>query len=118
MSEANTLIVRLHDALDRRDLDGLMRLFHPDVRFLDYLDGGELVGLAAVRAFYQRLFETMAPAVDLLTVTDLPDGRLSTELQVSIHDHSGHLWSDTRVTATYTVLEDLIQAVELGDERR
>jgi hypothetical protein len=40
------------------------------------------------------------------------------ELQVSVHDRSGRLWSDSKVTATYTVVDGLIMAVELGDEGR
>lgn len=110
------IIIRLHEALDRRDLDGVTALMHPDARFRDYLDDGELVGLAAVRAFYQRLFETLAPNIDVLTMTELPDGRLRADLQVAVLDRSGRLWSDSKVTATYTLRDGLIQSVELGDE--
>ena len=118
MTADETLIVRLHDALDRRDLDAVVALMHPDARFRNYLDEGEIVGAAAARDFYQRLFETVAPDIDVLAMTPLPGGRLRAELQVSVHDRSGHLWSDSRVTATYTVVDGLIQAVELADEGR
>jgi hypothetical protein len=116
MSAATDPIVHLHDAIDRRDLDAVTALFHPDVRFHNYLDEGEIVGPAGVRAFYRRLFETLAPDIDLLTAVEQPDGRLRAELQVSVHDRLGHLWSDSRVIATYTLVDGLILAVELGDE--
>lgn len=116
MRAEEDLIVRLHQALDRRDLDAAMAFFHPQARFRDYLDEGEIIGPDAVRAFYQRLFETLAPGIDVLAVTALPDGRLRTELQVSVRDRAGKFWSDGRTLATYTVRDGLISAVELADE--
>ena len=116
MSAATDLIVRLLQELDRRDFDAATALFHPDARFRDYLDDGEIVGPPAVRAFYQRLFDTLAPDIDVLTMTEIPSGRVQAELQVSIHDRSGRLWSDSKVTATYEIVDGLIMAVELGDE--
>lgn len=118
MSAATDPIVRLHDALDRRDLDAVEALFHPDARFRDYLDGGEIVGPAAARAFYQRLFETLAPDIDLLAVAKQPDGRLRADLQVSVRDRSGRLWSDSKVIATYTLRDGLILAVAVEDGAR
>jgi hypothetical protein len=52
-----------------------------------------------------------------LSVQTVGDDRVQAELQVSVHDRSGRLWSDSRVTATYTILDDLIQSVELGPDR-
>jgi limonene-1,2-epoxide hydrolase len=118
MSAATDLIVRLHEDLDRRDFDAATALFHPDARFRNYLDEGEIVGPSAVRAFYQRLFETLAPDIDVLTTTEIPGGRVRAELQVSVHDRSGRLWSDSKVTATYQIVDGRIMAVELADEGR
>jgi len=117
MADACDLVVRLHEAISRRDADTAALLFHPQGRFRNYLDGGEVIGRDGVRAFYRKLFETLAPDVDLLSVRILADGSVQAELQVSVHDRSGRLWSDSRVTATYTIREGLIQSVELGPDR-
>jgi hypothetical protein len=116
MSAGEDLIVRLHQALDRQDLDAVMAMFHPEARFGDPLDDGEIVGPAGVRAFYRRLFDTLSPGVDVLAVTALPDGRLQAELQVSVRDRAGKFWSDSKTLATYTLRDGLISAVELADE--
>jgi uncharacterized protein (TIGR02246 family) len=117
MADAHDLVVRLHEAISRRDADAAARLFHPDARFRNYLDEGEVIGRDAVRAFYRKVFETLAPGIDLLSVQVLADGQARAELQVSIHDRSGQLWSDSRVTATYTIRDGLIQSVDLGPDR-
>jgi hypothetical protein len=39
------------------------------------------------------------------------------EIQSSVRAPSGHLWSDTRVVAIYTVLDGLISSVELQDHK-
>jgi hypothetical protein len=115
MSAASDLITRLHDALNRRDLDAAMAQIHPRARFRDYLEGGEVEGHVAVRDFYQRLFDTLSPGLDLITLKTLPGGRVRADIQSSVRDRSGHLWSDTRVVAIYTITDGLISSVELLD---
>ncbi len=110
---AADVVVRLHAALDRRDLDAVMVLMHPDVRFENFLDGGELVGLVEVRAFYQRLFDTLSPGFDVLATEILPDGRVRIDMQVAVHDRSGHLWSDSRSGAVYSLADGLVTGVVL-----
>ena len=112
MSAATDLIVRYYDAIERRDLEAVLAVTHERVRFHDFLDGGEVEGLAAARDFYRRMFE-LAPDLDLITAEVLPDGRVRAEFQSSVHSPSGHLWSDTRQAAIYTLVDGLIQGVDL-----
>jgi ketosteroid isomerase-like protein len=44
MSAATDLIVRYYDAIERRDLEAVMAMTHPEVHFHDFLDGGEIEG--------------------------------------------------------------------------
>ena len=112
MNAATDLIVRYYDALDRRDLEAVLATTHAEVRFHDFLDGGEVEGLTAARDFYRRMFE-LAPDLDPIKVETLADGRVRVEFQSSVHSPSGHLWSDTRQAAIYTLVDGLIQGVEL-----
>ncbi len=112
MSAATDLIARYYDAIGRRDLDAVLAATHARVRFHDFLDGGEVEGLTAARDFYRRMFE-LAPDLDMITTKTLPDGRVRVEFQSSIHSSSGHLWSDTRQAAVYTLADGLIQGIEL-----
>jgi len=113
MSTASDLVRRLHVALNRRDLDAAMAQIHPQARFKDYLDGGELDGQAAVRDFYQRLFDTLAPNLDLIALKALPGGRIRADIQSSFRASGGQLWSDNRVVAIYQITDGLISSVEL-----
>jgi ketosteroid isomerase-like protein len=113
MSAATDLIVRYYDALGRRDIEAVMAVMHPDVSFNDFLEGGELTGVSAVTAFHQRMFDTLAPDFDLIAVSVQPDHRLRAEMQVATRDRMGHLWSDTRSYALYTLVDGLIHGIEL-----
>lgn len=112
MSSATDLIAGYYDAIERRDLEAILAITHPRVRFQNYLDGGEIQGLAAARDFYRRLLD-FAPQLDLIATETLPDGRVRAEFQSSVHSPSGHLWSDTRQEAIYTLRDGLIQSMEL-----
>jgi ketosteroid isomerase-like protein len=107
------LIVRYYEALARRDVEAVMAMTHPQAAFGDFLEGGDLTGSAAIRAFYHRLFDTLAPDFDLIAVTIQPDGRMRAEMQVATHDSSGHLWSDTCSYALYDLVDGLIHGIEL-----
>ncbi len=113
MSAATDLIVRYYDALAHRDLEAVMAVMHPEAEFIDFLQGGEVCGKTAVRTFFQYMFDTLAPDFDLLGLTILPDGRIRADMQVATHGRLGHLWSDTRSYALYTVVDGLIHGVEL-----
>jgi ketosteroid isomerase-like protein len=115
MNAASDLITRLHDALHRRDLDAVMVLFHPQARFQDYLEGGEIEGPAAVRELYQRLFDVLSLDMDLIALKVLPGDRVQAHIQSSIRAASGRLWSDTRTVAIYQITDGLISSVEVGD---
>lgn len=112
MSAATDLIIRYFEAMERRDVDAVAALTHPEIRFPDYIDGGEVVGRAGVRDFYRRMF-AFAPDLDLIQAEDLPDGRVRVDIQTSVRDRAGHLWSDTRNQAVYTIADGLIIGVEL-----
>jgi ketosteroid isomerase-like protein len=112
---ATDLIVQYYDAIERRDIEAILATIHPDVRFQDFLESGQIEGLAAARDFYQRMF-AFAPALDLITVDTLPDERVRAVFQSSIHSPSGHLWSDTRLEAVYTLADGLIQGIELSGQ--
>jgi limonene-1,2-epoxide hydrolase len=110
MDLASDLVNRFLDALDRRDLDAVAALIHPEGRFIDYLNRGDVViGPEGIRDFHQRLFDTVNAQVDKISITPTKDGRVYAVLQVSVRDHAGHLWSDTRVHVIYEVADGLIK---------
>ena len=113
MSAETDLIVQYYEALACRDIEALMATMHPNAEFGDFLDGGEVIGPIAIRAFFQRMFDTLAPDFDLITVAVQPDGRMRAEMQVATHDRSGHLWSDTRSYALYDLVDGLIHGIAL-----
>lgn len=113
MSAATDVIVRYYDALGRRDIEAVMAVMHPEISFQDFLEGGQLAGLNAVRAFHQRMFDTLSPDFDLIKVSVQPDSRLRVEMQVATHDRMGHLWSDTRSYAVFALVDGLIHGIEL-----
>ncbi|MBO9707589.1 MAG: nuclear transport factor 2 family protein [Caulobacter sp.] len=108
MDAAQDLVHRFLDALDRRDLDAVASLIHPQGRFRDYLNRGEVTGPEGIRDFHRRLFESLDVQIDKILVETMADGRVHAILQVAVRDQAGHLWSDTRVHVIYEVADGLI----------
>jgi hypothetical protein len=118
MDSASDLVHRFLDAVDRRDLDAVSSLIHPEGRFADYMTRGEVVGPDGIRDFHVRLFQSLNPHVDKISITPMKDGRVYAVLQVSVHDHAGHLWSDTRVHVIYDIVDGLIKGQTIDTKER
>jgi bifunctional DNase/RNase len=118
MDSASDLVHRFLDAVDRRDLDAVSILIHPEGRFADYMSRGEVIGPEGIRDFHVRLFESLNPHVDKISITPMKDGRVYAVLQVSVHDHAGHLWSDTRVHVIYDIVDGLIKGQTIDTKER
>lgn len=59
------IVLRFNDALNARDLDGMMALMTPDCVFENTYpppDGARYQGQAAVRAFWEHFFQTSTAA--------------------------------------------------------
>jgi uncharacterized protein (TIGR02246 family) len=64
-ADAAQVVLRLNDALNARDLDGMMALMTPDCVFENTFpppDGARFEGQAAVRAFWEQFFQGSAAA--------------------------------------------------------
>ena len=109
MESASDLVHRFLDALDRRDLDAVAALIHPEGRFTDYMNRGHAVGPDGIRDFHVRMFQPLDPHVDKISIEPMADGRVYAVLQVSVRDLAGHLWSDTRVHVIYDIADGLIK---------
>ena len=72
---------------------------HPDVNWPNMIEGGREHGHAAVKAYWQKQFETTDPRVEPERVTPLGDDQVVVDVHQVVRDKSGEVIVDDKVRA-------------------
>ena len=113
MAEHDDLLRRAYEAFNARDIDSALVLMHPDVDWPNGMEGGRVLGRAAVREYWTRQFQVIDSRVEPEGFTTDADGRVAVDVHQVVHDAAGELLSDGHVTHVYTVRDGLIERMEI-----
>ena len=109
------LLHRAYAAFNRREIDTVIGLMHADVDWPNGMEGGRVLGTAAVRDYWKRQFEMIDSHVEPNAFTTEADGRIAVEVHQVAHDKSGKLLTDRIVRHIYEIRGGLIQSMEIRD---
>ena len=84
-----------------------------DVDWPNAWEGGRLRGHSEVREYWTRQWAAIDARVEPVTIDELPDGRVSVEVQQTVRDLSGALLSDGRVRHVYTLRDGLVTRMDV-----
>ena len=113
MAEHDDLLRRAYEAFNARDIDSALVLMHPDVDWPNGMEGGRVLGRAAVREYWTRQFQVIDSRVEPEGFTTDADGRVAVDVHHVVHDAAGELLSDGHVKHVYTVRDGLIERMEI-----
>ena len=107
------LLRKMYAAFNRRDIEAVLAQMHADVDWPNGMEGGRVLGTAAVRDYWKRQFESLNPRVEPQNFTAEPDGRIAVEVHQVVHDTSGKLLVDQMVQHVYELRDGLIRGMEI-----
>ena len=105
----------LYDAFNGRDLDKALAGMHPDVDWPNMIDGGREHGHAAVKAYWQRQFETTDPRVEPERVRPLGDDEVVVDVHQVVRDRTGKVLSDGMVEHVYVLRDGLVERMDVSE---
>lgn len=108
------LLQRVYAAFNRREIEAVLATMHPDVDWPNGMEGGRVLGTAAVRDYWKRQFESLDPRVEPQAFAVEKDGRISVEVHQVVHDKRGKLLVDQIIHHVYAIRDGLIQSMEIG----
>jgi ketosteroid isomerase-like protein len=109
------LLRRTYAAFNRREIEHVLALMHSNVDWPNGMEGGRVLGTAAVRDYWTRQFEMLDPHVEPQNFTTESDGRIAVDVHQVVHDKSGKLLVDHMVQHVYEIRNELIQSMEIRD---
>jgi ketosteroid isomerase-like protein len=109
------LLHRAYAAFNRREIETVIGLMHANVDWPNGMEGGRVLGTAAVRDYWKRQFEFIDSHVEPKAFTAEADGRIAVDVHQVAHDKSGNLLTDRMVQHIYEIRDGLIQSMEIRD---
>jgi hypothetical protein len=114
VSEDEELLRRAYEAFNARDVDAALALMHRDVDWPNGMEGGRVLGRAAVREYWTRQFEVIDSRVEPEGFTTDAEGRVVVDVHQVVRDTAGELLSDGRVEHVYTIRDGLVERMEIA----
>ena len=107
------LLQRVYAAFNRREIETVLVEMHRDVDWPNGMEGGRVIGTAAVRDYWKRQFEVLDPRVEPQNFTTESDGRIAVNVHQVVHDKAGTLLLDHMVQHVYEIRDGLIRSMEI-----
>jgi ketosteroid isomerase-like protein len=112
------LLQRMYAAFNRRDIESVLAAMQDNVDWPNGMEGGRVLGKAAVRDYWRRQFEMLDPNVEPKNFTKEADGRIAIDVHQVVHDRSGRLVVDQMIQHEYEIRDGLIQSMEIREVAR
>jgi ketosteroid isomerase-like protein len=109
------LLQRMYAAFNRRDIETVLSAMQDNVDWPNGMEGGRVLGKAAVRDYWRRQFEVLDPNVEPKNFTKEAHGRIAIDVHQVVHDKSGKLVVDQMIQHEYKIRDGLIQSMEIRE---
>ena len=103
----------VYAAFNRREIETVLKSMHDNVDWPNGMEGGRVLGKAAVRDYWTRQFEVLDPQVEPQNFRAESDGRIAVDVHQVVHDNNGKLLVDHMVQHVYEFRDSLIQSMEI-----
>ena len=109
------LLHSAYAAFNRREIETVLGLMDANVDWPNGMEGGRVLGTAAVRDYWKRQFEVVQSHVEPKSFSTEADGRIAVDVHQVVHDKAGKLLDDRMIQHIYEIRDGLIQSMEIRD---
>ena len=115
ISKERDLLIFIYDAFNRRDIDPILAVMHPQVEWPNGMEGGWVHGREGVRAYWTRQWGVVDPHVEPVRFDADDQGRIITEVRQIVRDLSGNILLERSVQHVYLIQDGLILRMDIRE---
>ena len=115
MNSNRQFLQNLYDAFNKREIETLISLMRPDVKWANGLEGGFVHGRDAVREYWTNQFKAIQPELETLKFETDENNRNIVIVHQIVKDLEGNVLVDTEVRQIFTIEDGLISLYEIGE---
>jgi hypothetical protein len=109
------IINQIYANFNKRDIDGVLKFFAPDVAWPNGWEGGYVHGHNEVRSYWTRQWAELDPIVTPTNIQQLTDGRLLVEVTQLVKDLAGNVVAESMVCHIYSFEGNLIKKMVIAE---
>lgn len=107
-SKYQNIIEQAYAGFNRRDIDSVLALMHPEVRWPKAFEGAFVSGHDDIREYWTRQWKDIKPHVSPAAFTEREDGTLAVDVHQVVKDLEGNTVLDNMVRHVFTFRDGLI----------
>jgi hypothetical protein len=107
------LIKNAYTAFNARDIEAILRVMHPEVKWSKAWEGDYAIGHEDVSAYWTRQWKEINPIVTPLGIQERADGTFEVEVHQLVKDLEGNVLFDGKVKHIYTINDRLLQQMDI-----
>jgi hypothetical protein len=115
ISKERELLRFVYDAFNRREIDPILVLMHPEVEWPNGMEGGWVHGREGVRAYWTRQWGIVNPHVKPVRFEIDNDGHIVTDVHQVVRDMTGSVLLDRMVQHVYLIRDGLIRRMDIRE---
>lgn len=115
MNEHQQFLQNLYDAFNKREIETIISLMRPDVKWANGFEGGFVYGRDAVRQYWTNQFRDIQPELETLKFETDKDNRNVVTVHQIIKDLQGNVLADATVRQIFTIEDGLVSLYEIGE---
>ncbi|WP_295615795.1 nuclear transport factor 2 family protein [Chamaesiphon sp. GL140_3_metabinner_50] len=115
MSSERQFLQNLYDAFNKREIETIVDVMHPDVKWANGVAGGFVYGRNAVREYWTNQFKDIQVQLEILKFETDENNRNVVTVHQIVRDLQGNLLVDTTVHQIFTIEDSLISLYEIGE---
>ena len=115
MSSDRQFLQNLYDAFNNREIETIISVMHPDVKWANGVEGGFVYGRDAVREYWTNQYKVIQVQLETLKFETDKNNRNAVTVHQVIKDLQGNLLADTTIQQIFTIEDGLISLYEIGE---
>jgi ketosteroid isomerase-like protein len=113
MLKNQALIKNAYAAFNARDIDAILQVMHPQVKWPKAWEGGYAHGHDEVRAYWERQWKEIDPRVTPVGFSERENGTVEVLVDQLVKDVAGNVLFDGNVKHVYVIHDGLIQQMDV-----
>ena len=115
MSSNRQFLQNLYDAFNNGEIETIISVMHPDVKWANGVEGGFVYGRDAVREYWTNQYKVIQVQLETLKFETDENNRNVVTVHQIIKDLQGNLLADTTIQQIFTIKDGLIGLYEIGE---
>lgn len=107
------LIQKAYQAFNDRDIDIILQMMHPDIKWSRAWEGDYAQGHNEVRAYWQRQWKEINPIVTPAGFNEKPNGTFEFEVDQVVKDLNDNILFEGKVKHIYTIEDGLLKQMDI-----